>query len=333
MKKLLAVLLCAALALSLTGCMMLANLVGGLLDGGGKDGPTSAPGTAGGGVATPAPPAPAETAAPQTAAPVAAPVDFLETMTLEMDLNGDGLIERVGFEEQYDGEDYVNYTTLRVTSDDGSDASADLEIMGGISAAYAYDIDGDGLVELFVSGDICSNDYDTWLFRYDAGALTAGDPAYIPDYEYDYVFPTVFGSVDRIEGGAVTICNTVDILGSWWCTAQYRMKAGGFGLERTPGSVWIYDSSDYTAEDWDWSAITAAEFPVTLDGANAPTTLPVGTRLVPLDTDGETYMHFITEDGTTGTILLARNSDPDTWGFTIDGVPEDELFSNLPYAG
>lgn len=330
MKKLLAVLLCAALALSLTGCSIIVNLARGLLDGSDKGGPTAAPHTSGNaGAPTPAPPV--KTATPRTAAPVAAPVDFLEAQTLDMDLNGDGKLEHVSFEEQYDDEDYVVYMTLRVTSDDGGEASADMDIMGYLSAAFACDIDGDGLVELFVSGDICSSDYDTWVFRYDGGALAAADGAYTPDYEPDYILPAVFGTVDKIEGGVVTISNTVDMLGSWWCQTQYQLKAGSFGLERVPGSLWTYDSSYYTDEYWDWAAITAAEFPVTLDGEGVPTTLPIGTKLVPIDTDGETYIHFVTQEGVRGTVYVDRY--PDEWGFMIDGVDEFDLFLELPYAG
>jgi hypothetical protein len=109
------------------------------------------------------------------------------------------------------------------------------------------------------------------------------------------------------------------------------MTSTGFGMERVPGSVWSFDSSDYTAQDWDWSMITSALVPVTLDGQTSPTTLPVGTRLIPINTDGETYVHFITEDGTKGTIYVTFNSD--SWGYSIDGIDEYDLFENLPYAG
>lgn len=262
---------------------------------------------------------------------VAEPVDFFEAQTLDMDLNSDGALEHVSFIEQYDAQGYVTCAALRVTSDDGADVSEDLEIMGYLSALFAYDIDGDGLVELFISGDICSSDYETWLFRYDEGALITAAPAYEPDYEYDYVLSAAFGSVTKLEGAVVTINNTVDILGSWWCETQYQMKAGGFGLERVPGSVWTYASSGYTAGDWDWAAITAAEFPVTLDGESTPTTLPVGTKLVPVDTDGKTYIHFVTQEGVKGTLYVHFNAD--SWGYSIGGVSEYDLFSNLPYAG
>ncbi|HWQ59288.1 MAG TPA: hypothetical protein VN540_09745 [Clostridia bacterium] len=267
----------------------------------------------------------------ETVSEAAAPVDFTEAGVLDMDLNGDGALEHVSFESHYDDQNYVTFTTMHVVSDDGNEASADLELLCGLSAGFACDIDNDGLVELFLSGDVCSCDYNMWLLRYDDGAITSADPCFIPDYEYNYILPAAYGSINKIENGVITMSDTVDILGSWWCQTQYRMTSAGFGMERVPGSVWSFDSSDYTAQDWDWSMITSALVPVTLDGQTSPTTLPVGTRLIPIDTDGETYVHFITEDGTKGTIYVTFNSD--SWGYSIDGIDEYDLFENLPYAG
>lgn len=261
----------------------------------------------------------------------AAPKDFTGTETLDMDLNGDGFIEHVAFEPTLDDQGYILSTNVRIASDDGGNSFVVTELVCEPAAAIAYDIDNDGLVELFISGDVCSCDYETYMLRYDGGEIISADPCYIPEYEYDSIPPAAFGTVEKIENGVITIADTVDVLGSWWCRTQYQMTATGFGMERVPGSVWVYDSSDYTAETWDWAAITSAEFPVTLDGAAAPTTLPVGTKLVPLDTDGETYVHFITEDGTTGTIYVTASDD--YWGWLINGVDEYDLFSNEPYAG
>lgn len=267
----------------------------------------------------------------EQAAEAAAPADFTEAKTLDMDLNGDGALEHVTFEPALDDQGYILTTNVRIVSDDGSDVSVTTELVCDPDTAIAYDIDNDGLVELFISGDMCSCDYETWVLRYDVGAILAADACYTPDYEYDYLLPAAFGSVESIENGVITIGNTIDILGSWWCTTQYRIAETGFALERVPDSVWSYDYVNYDAENWQWAAITSAEFPVTIDGSGETSALPVGTKLIPIDTDGETYLHFITQEGVTGVINVTLNTD--SWGFSINGVEEFELFSNEPYAG
>lgn len=261
-------------------------------------------------------------------------VDFTQARSLNMDLNGDGLIERVAFDPAYDDQNYIVYTTMRVSSEDGSAASADLELICDPSAAFAYDIDADGLVELFISGDICSCDYETWIFRYDAGELIPAEPAYTPDYLYDYILPAAFGAVEKIEGSVVTIGDTIDILGSWWCTTQYRMNPDGvFALERVPGSIWTSRNADVDSEElWEGGVLVAsAEIPAMLDGDSAPSALPAGTKLALLDTDGASYFHFFTRDGLTGVIYVAFAEEG--WGWRINGIDEFELFSELPYAG
>jgi len=263
------------------------------------------------------------------------PVDFTEPLALDIDLDGDGAPEHVSLEPAMGPDNYQETVALIVASANGAQDEATLPIMGGISAAIAFDIDADGFVELFICGDVASDDYETWLFRYDNGALIAANPADDPgESDADYLFCTAYGSITGIENGVVTIIDVVDVLGSWPCETQFQMKAGSFGLERVPGSVWRYARADaLNPLDFEWCAVTAAEFPVMLDGAHALSALPAGTRLVPLDTDGETYLHFITEGGAKGTIELVRNTAPYSWGFLIGGVPEEELFSNLPYAG
>ncbi len=267
----------------------------------------------------------------EQAAAVAAPVNFTQAKTLDMDLNGDGALEHVSFEPALDDQGYILTTNVRIVSDDGSDVFVTTELVCDPDTAIAYDIDDDGLIELFISGDMCSCDYETWVLRYDAGAIVPADACYTPDYAYEYLLPAAFGSVESIENGVITIGDTIDILGSWWCTTQYRIAETGFALERVPGSIWSYDYVNYDAENWQWAAITSAEFPVTIDGSGETSALPVGTKLIPIDTDAATYLHFITQDGITGVINVAFNSNG--WGWSIDGVDEFELFSNEPYAG
>ncbi len=331
MKKLFAILLCAALALSLCACEYLEDLDGSATGTPGENTPAQSPEETQ--TALPSP-----TVTPDGSTPDAAPVDFAESGTLDMDLNGDGKLEHVSFELTESEDGYGEYITMKIASDGGGEAYATLQLpYAPPEVALAYDIDKDGLVELFISGDVMSSDYATWVFRYDGNDtyndIYAAEASYPYDEQPEYTLPTISGMVEKIEGDVITVGDTVDILGSWWCATQYKMSETAFALERVSDSVWVNRVVDFSADGfWEYGCmVTSAEFPVTLDGQTGETTLPVGTKLVPVDTDGKTYVHFVTEDGTLGTVYVDFAADD--WFYTINGVNEYDLFSQLPYAG
>ena len=66
-------------------------------------------------------------------------------------------------------------------------------------------------------------------------------------------------------------------------------------------------------------------------------TVPAGTRIRPSATDGEATVIFTVEDPVEGqdsgwSFALTRD-EADGWPYTVDGVPEDELFDGILYAG
>ena len=76
---------------------------------------------------------------------------------------------------------------------------------------------------------------------------------------------------------------------------------------------------------------TIRELPVTFDGESSPATLEAGVKIAITESDYETYIAFITEDGRTGRILVSR--DVENWGWLIDGIHESEYLESIPYAG
>ena len=57
--------------------------------------------------------------------------------------------------------------------------------------------------------------------------------------------------------------------------------------------------------------------------------IPKGTKLIPVLSDGETYVDLKAEDGT----VMRLEIDASDWPTTIDGVPEEECFEGMMYAG
>ncbi len=261
-------------------------------------------------------------------------LDFTDNMECNLDLDGDGYLENVKLETYLDeyGSECV---TLTVSGPSGSTQSAALGMLSP-SRAIASDFDGDGLVELFVTGDCCSNDYATWCFRYDKGALIPSAPYYEPQEgdESGYLPAGAPGALVAVEENRLVIADNVNILGTWLCRTQYTLAADAFALEREKDSVWAYES-DCTAPDyWEYGTlVTKAEFPVRMDGAPADASLPIGTVIKPTETDGETWFRFITIDGDEGVITVGQPSEYDGAMFAIGGIDETDCFEYVPYAG
>ena len=57
--------------------------------------------------------------------------------------------------------------------------------------------------------------------------------------------------------------------------------------------------------------------------------IPSGTVLFPLRTDGNSYMDMKNSEGTE----IRLEVDVSSWPRTVNGIPEDECFESLPYAG
>ena len=59
------------------------------------------------------------------------------------------------------------------------------------------------------------------------------------------------------------------------------------------------------------------------------TAIPFGTLLTPYQTDGKSYVDLKTENGG----IVRRSIDVSNWPRTVNGIPEDECFEELLYAG
>ncbi|MBE7024427.1 MAG: hypothetical protein E7408_00025 [Ruminococcaceae bacterium] len=59
------------------------------------------------------------------------------------------------------------------------------------------------------------------------------------------------------------------------------------------------------------------------------TELPYGTSLTPYQTDGKTYVDLKTDSGQ----VVRLSIDVSDWPRTVNGIPENECFEQLSYAG
>ena len=280
---------------------------------------------------------------------VVAPVDFSESATCTIDLDGDGTDETVNlYIEPVD--DYTNYCQLTVT-DDGTDYSAKLGFYN-LSAAYAYDFDACGKTELFISGTI-ENDYGiSYVVRYDGTALVFADPEIVDETEETAEATATTETTDEaeipeadisfdgiitlVQDNALTVEQKVDVLGSYGATTTYKMAADAFRFAKDPETVWTTAFDASSDDSWEYSALTtAAEFPVRMDGTQEDSALPVGTEIgiTEINTaDNITYTcRFVTRAGEEGTLTAVYDSE--TAGYTINGVSETSCFTSLPYAG
>ena len=136
------------------------------------------------------------------------------------------------------------------------------------------------------------------------------------------VHDETFGYAYGVSGTKVTLSGHMDVIGTWEYTREYTLK-NSFKLEK---------ASDYTIlGNWMEPLHTVRTLPVELfaDGAYTADTLPPGTNLQPISTDGSSYMRFKLDNGSTGRLLFTRGAYVEVY---IDGVIESEYFDNIAYS-
>ncbi len=193
---------------------------------------------------------------------------------------------------------------------------------------YLTDLGSDGSYELFLSGDVASDDYVTYGWR-----LTDGDPEPIKftgEVRYDNVtwVDYVEGAfVDAAEDGQIRITSNLYMLGTYGGVRPYAFNDAG-EMAPVEGTVW-----DYPDNDQDLTLRTALTAPSVTARNGSPDggtlTLEAGDTLRLTGSDGVSRAWFETADGRFG-VLEVEKLD---WQWAIGGVVEEEIFTFLPYAG
>lgn len=254
-----------------------------------------------------------------------------ETLTLdqkiEMDLDGDGAEETVSLRMQ--GVADEECLQIVVTDADGAVYIQDTDIHF-VKGMYAVDLDGDGKVEVLLSGDVYSDDYVTWCFHYDGEALA---PVPFADANRgdntDGYFDYGYGMITAIEGNTLTMTGSQDVLGTWMASRVFTLRDGRFELD--DGGLWKMADVTDDPDTWAYRCLTLVkELKVTLEDGSAAV-LNAGDQFVVTQSDKTSIVYFQTKEGARGSFPIEPNQQ-DGWGSLIYGAPEYDAFEYLPYA-
>jgi len=194
---------------------------------------------------------------------------------------------------------------------------------------YAYDFDvylaHIGGKNYIYSDSFSDNDYHifcTWDINGDTPKMTRElygteiDYEYIEEgYEEGTTYKQAFNNPDflRLE-------TRFEILGTRGATATYK-------LNKTDGNPEITDKAYTFNYGHDVKTTIPLEAVVLPDMKK--TQILAGTSLTPYQTDGKSYVDLKAENGE----IVRLSIDISDWPRMVNGLPEDECFENLLYAG
>jgi len=253
--------------------------------------------------------------------------------TAEVDLNGDGAAETIGWQLIEDEENYTEQVVLTITAADGSAVEWSEYLY--MASVIVSDVDSDGVYEIFITGDEMSADYLTYCLHYTGSELL---PLMFADtargaWNGGY-YKCGYGYLEAIVDGAVTLSGSQDILGTYFGSRVFGLQHGIF--EIVDDGMWRFDNYDFDDPDvWEYVALKPvadinAMF-ITEDGDEQEGVIAAGERFIVTASDKESVVYFRMQDGRCGYFWVMPDYE---WGFGyyIDGVYEDQIFEYIPYA-
>lgn len=234
--------------------------------------------------------------------------ELYENKPVYADTNGDGEAEEITLAVYY-SEDGGCDAELKV-----NDSSQEFYYGSGLKSGY-FIRTKEKRCFVMVDGDEASDDYVIQLIEVTDGTARQCDQ--------------VGGAISAMSNEVVLVNGTIDVLGTYQTTRHYTYTSGSF----TPVEE-RYTFINNSVEDLD-SRAPKLKKPVKVKlGASEGSELveeelPAGTVIYPYNSDGETVLGFMLEDGRYGEIIFERTEE----GLMMDGVSEWDLFDNLPYAG
>lgn len=248
-----------------------------------------------------------------------------------IDLDGDGSPESVSCAMVPD--DFDVHLKLRVVSEAGVETAYDSGFVWN-QQVCAVDLDGDGTVELFASGDVMSDDYYTVCLQYTGDCLREvlfadvrrGENTPGAYFKYGY------GGLEGMnpDAATVTLSGSQDVLGTWFGSRTLKLTEGGL-FEYADDGWWLRDTSNFGEDIWDSYAALNPLAEIAYTSGSETGVLRPGDRFLITGSDKQKKATFLAEDGRTGTLAIAVDYDRG-WGWTINDVPEEELFEIVPYA-
>lgn len=229
------------------------------------------------------------------------------SVVTDIDVNGDGEAEAIEVLSEYD-DNYDTVLGVKVNA-----TSLELGTCSYMENAY-YAKCENGRSYILVSCDMMSDDYGTYLVE-----VTDGTPRLCEELGA--------GGVNSISNDGVIVSGNVYVLGTYGGLREYTFAEGAF----QPVDERFTFAND-EGEQYRRGPVLKQSLTVQVDenGTMVEKELETGTKIYPINTDGESVVGFKLEDGTYGEIAFERKDDGVIY---IDGVSEYDLFDELPYVG
>lgn len=253
-----------------------------------------------------------------------APVALKLNEEIILDLNGDGTDERMVLTMV--GPENEQLLTLHVIGADGKRVSHESYIIRSTDC-FVLDLNGDGSMEILLSGDEWSWDFTTTCLNYTAegqlAPLLFADAGRFPGDE-PYA-PFGYGMVSNIsEDGTITLTGTQDVLGTWMAGRDFVLTDGRFELAE---GMFLFDIAP---SDWTDRPLILKQ-DITLGEGEGALSLKAGDKIMPVGSDRKSFVKMITESGREFDFRI-EFQDGERWGWVVNGIFEEDLFEYVPYA-
>lgn len=215
------------------------------------------------------------------------------------DLNGDGKDETVSTAADDQG-----LTVVSVES--AGEASEVTTCIKTVNSIRLYDLDNDGVREIYIDGTDANSASVTCAVMY---SPDDAQPLHMALFDNQSYAEGLF----REFGDAKLILDTeVNILGTYAVKSSYSLSDKSF--TKDSGELSFDNNGEY---------VTTSKS-ITLSNGSL---LKSGTRLRFTSTDGSSVINFVTDGGFTGSISISNDGS----GWRIAGQPDTSYFTSLPY--
>ena len=175
-----------------------------------------------------------------------------------------------------------------------------------LGSVRLFDLDGDGVREIYLDGKDANGQSITCAVLYSAGESRPLHLALFNSQSY------ALGVIKDFEDGKLVLDTEMNILGTYKVKSVYTLSDNTFA--KSTGDIVFDNNTTY---------VTTSKS-ITLSNGSL---LAKGTKLRFTSTDGSSVIHFVTDGGFTGSIPIVSSGS----GWTIGGQPDTSCFTSLPY--
>lgn len=231
--------------------------------------------------------------------------DLYENVTAMVDVDGDGVLDEVTLQTEYDENGDKNMRAIVNTEELELGSCAWIE-----NIYFLRNENGESF--LMVTCDQMSDDYVTTLLD-----LSDGTPKQIDE---------IGCQIESIGNDGITARGAIYVLGTYNGRRDYTISKEGFSTEQ---ERFVFENG--ADVPYPRGVVLAEALTVQVQTENEWTEreLAAGTMLYPVNSDGESVVGFELEDGTYGEISFERQDGT----IYINGISEYDLFEELPYVG